>query len=152
MRLTSLAVILQSASFFVTTFAVGTKSHINEEDKEFDCSGRKFLPAEYNHVERMQLTDPVNELGLTMDGIYKDLLQDRTEKGMCAFKDKDDGYYKYFQLINLWTSRKVENGNAMYSYILVSDRNNRANAMIKRMTIYAVDGTSKESYSICKIR
>ncbi|CCU82613.1 unnamed protein product [Blumeria hordei] len=152
MRLTSLAVILQSASFFVTTFATFTASHINEVNKGFACEGRLFMHEEYNRVEKMELTGPVNELGYTMSYIYDNLLQDIKDRRICAYQDSYETEYQFFELTNSWQSQLLHNGHLVHAYILVIDSYNRANAMIRRKTIFEGQRSPKVTYSICEIR
>ncbi|SZF03821.1 unnamed protein product [Blumeria hordei] len=152
MCLTSLVVILQSASFFVTIFATFTTSHINEEAKRFDCEDRQFLPEEYKRLKRLELTGSVNELGLTIDDIYKNLLQDKSDYRICAFKDENDAYYRFFELADSGQSERLDSGCPVHTYILVTDHYDRANAVIKRKTIYEGQRSPKVTYSICEIR
>ncbi|CCU82612.1 putative candidate secreted effector protein [Blumeria hordei DH14] len=135
MRLTSLVVILQSASFFVTIFATFTTSHINEEAKRFDCEDRQFLPEEYKRIENI--------------GINR---FNKSDYRICAFKDENDAYYRFFELADSGQSERLDSGCPVHTYILVTDHYDRANAVIKRKTIYEGQRSPKVTYSICEIR
>uniref|UniRef100_A0A381L610 BgtE-20018 n=1 Tax=Blumeria graminis f. sp. tritici 96224 TaxID=1268274 RepID=A0A381L610_BLUGR len=105
MRLTSIAVILQSASFFVSTFAAITTGHIWEVNKGFNCDGREFFHDEYNQAEKSQISDPVNYLGWKMINIYQKLLSDEEDDRTVAFHDAYDGVNQFFELIRLSQSK-----------------------------------------------
>ncbi|CCU82611.1 CSEP0202 putative effector protein [Blumeria hordei DH14] len=102
MRLTSLAVILQSASFFVTTFAVLTKRHVNEEDKGFNCDGREIWHEEYSRVDKLQLTGQATPMGLTLDNIYLNLLGNQAVDTTVTFGERENGGRRFSELITLW--------------------------------------------------
>ncbi|SZF03822.1 unnamed protein product [Blumeria hordei] len=155
MRLTSLAVILQSASFFVTTFAVLTKRHVNEEDKGFNCDGREIWHEEYSRVDKLQLTGQATPMGLTLDNIYLNLLGNQAVDTTVTFGERENGGRRFSELITLWQKEDIYAGYFINSYILITNRNDRVNAMMKRTTFYGNNHHAEPEpegvYSMCEI-
>ncbi|VDB89040.1 BgtE-20020 [Blumeria graminis f. sp. tritici] len=151
MRLTRIAVILQSASFFVSILAVHTMPHIMEHIKEFDCSGRRFQQREYAQLTRTELTGPVNQYGWTMDKIYNDLLSDRSNYNLSAFQDDSDSYHKFYELETTSQRHEISRGYVIYAYILVTNQHGFVNAMIRRRESHVGRQDLPDTYSICQI-
>ncbi|CAD6503102.1 BgTH12-02771 [Blumeria graminis f. sp. triticale] len=155
MRLTSIAVILQSASFFVSTFAVITADHIWEGNKGFNCDGREIFHDEYNRAEKSQISGSVNSIGSTMINVYQSLLSDQEDDRTVAFQGPHDGVNRFFELRRLSQKQQIYGGFFYYSYILVTNQNKNANAMIKRSIYYTnnqlIEPKPEGLYTICEI-
>ena len=155
MRLTSIAVFLQSASFFVSTFAAFITGHIWEGHKGFNCDGRKIYYNEYNQAEKSELSGPVNYLGWKMINVYQSRLSDQEDDRTVAFQGAYDGLNYFYELIRLSQRQEIHGGYFSNSYILVTNQNNKVNAMIKRSIYYRNNHPTEPRpeglYTMCEI-
>ncbi|EPQ66958.1 putative secreted effector protein [Blumeria graminis f. sp. tritici 96224] len=106
MRLTSIATILQSASFFVTILAVKTTKHIDEDTKAFDCN------LDLLRVYGIQTIHPVSpshrkfrEFYPLTDEKFNELLQKPNDQRTVMYSD-NFSTNKSFQELNHISHRK----------------------------------------------
>ncbi|EPQ66291.1 putative secreted effector protein [Blumeria graminis f. sp. tritici 96224] len=118
MRISSLAIVFQSASLFVATIAVQITSHETSQKKEFVCNRRIIGEDEFSKPPQRKITEIIDNGGpVSVADKFYELLQ----------SVEDDKVVMYN---NGWS-----NTNTLQEYILVIDEYGRVCAMILKLTV-----------------
>lgn len=132
MRFSCLAVVLQSASIFVTTLGAHTTRHIYEKSKAFDCGEQVLKQENYAGLEKSEITKENNPLFWTLRNGFRRAMEDTIDERIVLYGDSEHKKLKFFKL-NALSKGYNENKNRIYeSYYLILDESNCVSGIIKR--------------------
>ncbi|VDB88004.1 Bgt-50543 [Blumeria graminis f. sp. tritici] len=154
MRFSSIAIIFQSASIFLTVLAVYTKSHIPEERKNFLCGGRSITYSEYSWSSLVETTNVSgNRNSWSWANQLSHLMSDSSNQNFVLFGPESE-VSKFFILQDLTTGGPSDYHNHVFEYIVLVDKIERTCGMIMRV-LSRVNSNSASSpgqnISLCSI-
>ncbi|CAD6502578.1 BgTH12-05169 [Blumeria graminis f. sp. triticale] len=136
MRISSLAIVFQSASLFVATIAVQITSHETSQKKEFVCNRRIIGEDEFSKPPQRKITEIIDNGGpVSVADKFYELLQSVEDDKVVMYSDNDSNYFTFYSVNNLKLDNGWGNTNTLQEYILVIDEYGRVCAMILKLTV-----------------
>ncbi|CCU76053.1 unnamed protein product [Blumeria hordei] len=157
MRFSSLAIVCQIASIFVTSKAWAILNHIDEQTKRFNCDGVYVRYNEFASRQRTRLvksTDDRNSRAWSL--VVQQLLNNKPmgeEDPSVMFRDDASAHLTYYKLDDLTKLDNYGSQSLRTDYVVAIDGSNRACAVILRRQDQAWDHSwmGEPTFQFCTI-
>ncbi|CAD6502855.1 BgTH12-05444 [Blumeria graminis f. sp. triticale] len=155
MRFSCLAVVLQSASIFVTTLGAHTTRHIDEKSKAFDCGEQVLKQENYAGLEKSEITPMEIPLSWNLREGFRRAMEDTIDERIVLYGDSEHKKLKFFKLNALSKDYEEDNYIVYKRYYLILDQSNRVSGIIERKyEIYLGSiwqNPPREKFWMCKV-
>ncbi|CAD6502579.1 BgTH12-05170 [Blumeria graminis f. sp. triticale] len=154
MRFSSIAIIFQSASIFLTVLAVSTIDHIPEESKKFNCHQSYISKKDFARTPRTEIKRVAeNKLSWSWTDQLSYMMKDSRNQNSVLFGNESQ-VSKFYILDNLTTDHTSGDYDYTYEYIILVDKKDRACGVIMRVLTRVKNESSilpDQNISFCSI-